>query len=176
MLFLVFHTVAIFIYAFPKEHMPTGLRNFVKPYVHPLFSQRWAMFAPCPLIDGEITLKLTDNNGQEWVVEPFKKIIANHRLWRVTHHGDLSIQGANLIHWVSTDVIDWSTEDLRLKDLAYMKLNETLSYNLLRRMAYGWAYQNKFSLRKAEVECLLKNVKNDMQQKIVYPEMKWNVE
>lgn len=134
------------------------------------------MFAPCPLIDGEIKMVLTSTEGDELEVYPFSDIINEHRVWRMTHHGDLSIHGSNLIHWVSTDVIDWSTDDLQLIDLKAIELNETLSYILLKRMAYGWAKQNDFPLKKAEIECQLKNVKTGAEHLVVYPKMIWNVE
>ena len=78
--FLLFHTTFIFIYASPGHLISSKAKAFVNPYVSPLFEQSWAMFAPCPLIDGGIEFRIfTENDTTDWL-RPAEDPIFWHRL------------------------------------------------------------------------------------------------
>lgn len=162
------------IYALPDEWMPKKAKEIVSPYVYPIFDQRWAMFAPCPLIEGEITIEIMDKDGVVQTLRPFEDDLNTHRIFRLTHHGDISIQGANLIHWVAADNLDYSDRLLSNKEVKKSDMVNTLSYTLLKRMVHGYAQNLNIKLDNAVVSCDLLNVKTKESHTIEYPQMKWN--
>lgn len=162
------------IYAFPDEWMPKKAKEIVSPYVYPIFDQHWAMFAPCPLIEGNIKIEIMDKDGVVQTLRPFEDALHTHRIFRVTHHGDVSIQASNLIHWVAADNLDYSDGSLSNRAVEKNDLVNTLSYTLLKRMVYGYAQNLNIKLDRADVNCDLLNVKTDEKHTIEYPQMKWN--
>ena len=55
----------------------------------PLFEQQWAMFAPCPVMNGGIYMKFyTETDTTDWL-RPAEDAIFWHRWFRITHLGEI---------------------------------------------------------------------------------------
>ncbi|MBK6527358.1 MAG: hypothetical protein IPG07_18465, partial [Crocinitomicaceae bacterium] len=66
-IFVVVHSTAIFIYAFPEQYISPGLKNTASVYVHPVFEQTWSLFAPAPLNDTKLRVKYYfEDDSTDW--------------------------------------------------------------------------------------------------------------
>lgn len=174
-LFVIFHCTSIFIYASPSNRLVPALKSFVTPYVEPLFEQQWSMFAPCPVMDGGISMKFyTKDDSTDWI-RPAKDAIFWHRWTRITHDGEIALLESNLIHWVNADVIDLNLSlNDPMPDDKIKFFKEGYSYVLLMRYAYGTAKNIGIDRPlSCQMKCDLENVETGEKGMIDIPEFKW---
>ena len=106
LLFVIFHTVAIVIYAMPYAVIPHESKGIVTSYVNPVFDQKWNMFAPCPKINSHFRVKYYTSSGDStrWYA-PAQEVLAIHQNTRVTHFGELVLAESNLGYWLNADMM-----------------------------------------------------------------------
>lgn len=102
--FVVFHFTMIVLYAMPESLAPSSFNRVSKPYVEPIFTQRWSMFAPCPVIDGKVEVKYYFQNGSTDWISPTEDARKWHGRLRGTHHGELVLAESNLMYWLGLDL------------------------------------------------------------------------
>ncbi|MCH2235338.1 MAG: DUF5819 family protein [Crocinitomicaceae bacterium] len=103
--FIVFHFGVIFLYAMPDQWKNETVEEVTGSYVNPIFYQKWNLFAPCPLIDGSLSINFKFESGEEtgWI-NPGMEILKTHRWLRFTHHGKIVLGEANLIYFLYRDL------------------------------------------------------------------------
>ena len=173
--FVVWHTVSIFIYAFPEEYTPAPLKRFVTPYVSPVFEQTWSLFAPCPLYEQHLRIRYYFENDTTGWISPMQHDLEQHRFWRASYHGELALGEFNALHFLRNDMLEMGLsveEPFPLDSLS--TLSTKSSYWILWRFIYGTS-EKIFGEAPvmADVECSYKNVKSNRQNVFVLPGFKW---
>lgn len=104
-LFIVIHFVFILAYALPPEFSNSSLKSFATPYVEPVFTQHWSMFAPCPITNASVEIKFyfDGNDSTDWV-SPTEDARNIHGWLKGTHHGELVLAESNLMYWLGLDL------------------------------------------------------------------------
>lgn len=89
----------------PYQILTDTETKFTKPYVYPIFEQKWNMFAPSPIMDGGLYVKFyfTNEDSTNWE-RPTQDAIDKHAIFRFTHHGEIALHESNLCYWVDLDV------------------------------------------------------------------------
>lgn len=177
-LFLSWHCLSIFIFAFPYQFTPPVLKTAVTWYVSPIFEQTWSLFAPCPLQDGKIEVKYYFvDDSTDWI-NPLESELEMHSKLRFTHHGEFAIGYSNMLFYVAND--------LAVKGISVYEpfpvdsasaYRTTSSYWLMRQFIYGisdYAY-GKYPLR-ARVKCHYHDVKTEEKGMLLLPEFNWTEE
>jgi hypothetical protein len=173
--FVVFHSTFLIIFAAPSNLMPKAAQEFVTPYVSPVFDQKWAMFAPCPLIESSMKMKIYyEDDSLDWFY-PAKDAFKWHSYFRVTHHGELVLTESNMLHWVYADAVDF---ELKYGEPFPNELRESFfkgySYNIVKRYVRGLSLKIKGEIpTSAEVICEFYNVKEETGGDIYLPEFKF---
>ncbi|UKN03004.1 DUF5819 family protein [Paracrocinitomix mangrovi] len=142
-LYIVFHFVFVALFAAPSQFVPAKVKNFTKPYVTPFFMQSWSMFAPCPVVKGRVKLNIvTENDSTGWFYAT-ENYESGYDYLRFTHHGDIMLMEANIIHWINYDKRDIG-----------LKLNEPIPDDYVEFVKKGNGYWmlKKFSRRIAEIK------------------------
>lgn len=102
--FVLLHFGFIIVYALPDQFSNPKLKTFTTPYVEPVFSQTWGMFAPCPTINSSVELKYYfKDDSTDWI-DPNAGARAGHAMWRGSHHGELMLAESNLMYWIELDL------------------------------------------------------------------------
>lgn len=174
-IFVIFHSLSLFIYAFPQSLISSRAHEIVEPYVYPMFQQKWSMFAPCPLITSSLEMKIHyENDSIDWF-SPASEAGIWHSYLRVTHHAELALLEANILHWIYVDVKDLNLMlNEPIPDHVIPLFYEGHSYNLLRRYIYGNSLKIKGKEPSyAEVRCSFYNVKEERGGDIYLPMFKW---
>jgi len=111
-LFIGIHFTFVIIYALPDAFSSPQLKTYASAYVEPVFTQKWAMFAPCPTLNGytEVRYVFEEGDTSGWIrpTDQAKKI---HDWTKGLHYGELVLAESNLIYWLSLDL-----DYLNLKD------------------------------------------------------------
>ena len=173
-MFVLFHSISLFIYAAPASIVPGGGKKIVSPYVYPLFDQTWSMFAPCPTVDGKIKVNIQHKNGETGWFYPLESDLSWHRTLRMSHHGEMALLELNLIYWVMLDKVDFNLqydEALLYPISDYFK--DGYSYILLKRFVYGIAVNLELEPISAEVVCEIEEVDTGVSGDLIIPEFKW---
>jgi hypothetical protein len=177
-IFVVVHSTAIFIYAFPEQYMPASAKNVTSVYVYPVFDQMWSLFAPAPLHDTKFMVKYYfEGDSTDWI-EPMKDAYALHSIYRGSCHGDLAVGESNLLYYIA--------DDLQWKGISLFKpfpadsassYMQTASYWMTRNFIYGSSDYlfNKRPVR-ALAECSFRNVKTNESGTLILPEFSWKEE
>jgi hypothetical protein len=174
-IFVVAHSTAIFIYAFPEQYISPALKNAASIYVHPVFEQTWSLFAPAPLNDTKLRVKYYfEEDSTDWV-EPMKDVYASHAVYRASYHGDLAVGESNLLYYIANDLI-WkglSPYEPFVSDSA-QTFSYTSSYWMTKNFIYGSAdfLYDKRPVR-ALAECSFHNVKTNESGVMILPEFSW---
>lgn len=177
-LFVVFHCSFIFIYAFPSNRISPSLKKLVTPYVEPMFEQQWSMFAPCPVLNGGISMKfISKSDTTDWL-RPAEQAVFWHRWLRITHHAEIALLESNLIYWISADITDLNlslNEPIPEDKVRFFK--DGYSYNLLARYALGISRNEKIDdVQSCLMKCDLENVETGEMGELLIPEinLNWN--
>jgi len=177
-LFLSWHCLSIFIFAFPYQFTPPVLKTAVTWYVSPIFEQTWSLFAPCPLQEGKIEVKYYfEDDSTDWI-NPLESELEMHSKLRFTHHGEFAIGYSNMLFYVANDlaVKGISVYEPFPSDSA-SAYRTTSSYWLMRQYIYGisdYTY-GKYPLR-ARVKCHYHDVKTEEKGMLLLPEFNWKEE
>lgn len=173
--FVIFHLSFLLVYAAPEQIMPPAAKNFVSPYVNPMFHQQWAMFAPCPEVEGHLEVQFTYADSKSEWIKPADNAKAWHKWIRVSHHAELVLLESNLIYWVNYDV--------DLYDLKYDQSIPNASIESFRRGRSSMLierYIKRVGVTEegikplaANVKVHLHNVRTDEAGVIEYPEFEW---
>lgn len=175
-IFVIGHSLAIFIFAFPTGYLPQTLKNAASIYVHPMFEQTWSLFAPCPIHDTKMRVKYYfEEDSTDWV-EPMKDVYELHARYRFTYHGDLAVGESNVLYYTMNDLI-WkgiSPYEPFPVDSA-QTFFYTSSFYITKNFVYGSA---DFLYGKrpvsALVECSFNNVKTGESGTLILPEFVYN--
>ncbi|NOQ70815.1 MAG: hypothetical protein GQ574_02370 [Crocinitomix sp.] len=103
-LFIIVHFSFIFIYALPAQLSNPQLRSAITPYVEPVFTQTWGMFAPCPTVNSSVEIIFFFGEDSTGWVNPIADAEGKHFYLRGSHHSELVLSGSNLYYWLSTDL------------------------------------------------------------------------
>mgnify|MGYP000201869384 CR=1 FL=1 len=171
LLFIVVHFGLIISYALPAKFSSTKLRSVAIPYVEPVFTQRWSMFAPCPIIDATVEVKFYfENDSTSWI-SPTENARKKHSWYRGTYHGELVLAESNLMYWLGLDLdamgvktgdsfpIERTSEFH--KGYSYFKIKDYISGNA--RYLYG------VNPTKGLIRCYIENVVTKETGVIVLP-------
>lgn len=102
--FVLVHFSFIVIYALPARISNPQLKSFATPYVEPIFTQTWGMFAPCPVVNSALEIKFYfENDSTDWV-NPLADASEKHSYLRGSYHGELVLAASNLYYWLSIDL------------------------------------------------------------------------
>jgi hypothetical protein len=108
--FIIAHFSFIFIYALPAQVSSSQLKSVTTPYVEPLFTQTWGMFAPCPTVNSSIMIEFYLENGITVIGDPIAEAAKAHSYLRGSHHGELVLSASNLYYWLSIDLDQMGVE------------------------------------------------------------------
>ena len=173
-MFVVFHSISLFVYAAPTSIAPQGIKKVLTPYVYPLFDQSWSLFAPCPTINGKLKINIQYENGETGWFYPNEEAVEMHRIFRGTHHGEIALLELNLIYWVMIDKVDFNLKyDEIISYPTSNLLKDGHAYILLRRFAYGVAKNEGLNPISADIICEINEVDTGMSGEIRYPSFNW---
>lgn len=104
-LFIVIHFTFIIIYALPDSFSNPQFQSYTTAYVEPVFTQKWAMFAPCPTLNGytEVRYVFEEGDTSGWI-RPTDEAKRMHDWTKGLHYGELVLAESNLIYWLSLDL------------------------------------------------------------------------
>ncbi|MEX1002791.1 MAG: DUF5819 family protein [Crocinitomicaceae bacterium] len=172
-LFVIFHMSCLFIHAAPSQIIPDRYKEKVSAYIDPLFRQNWSLFAPCPVIDGRVKMKINfQKDSIDWHY-PFAGDVYWHSIFRGSHHSELALLESHLVFWLGRDLEGMQfafSEELTGEKLA--EFNKGKSYVLYRRYAVGISKKMDKEVVSVELACELKNVKTDEEGTFYLPAMK----
>lgn len=103
--FVIIHFTFIILYALPDSFANARLKTYSTAYVEPIFTQKWSMFAPCPVIDGytEVRYVFNSDDTTGWL-RPTEHAKSVHSWTKGLHYGELVLAESNLIYWLSLDI------------------------------------------------------------------------
>ncbi len=105
LLFVISHFTFIILYALPDAFSNARLKTYSTAYVEPIFTQKWSMFAPCPVIDGHAEVRYVFNSDDSTVwLRPTEHAKFVHGWTKGLHYGELVLAESNLIYWLSLDI------------------------------------------------------------------------
>lgn len=172
--FVVIHVSFILIYAAPPQLVPDKAKSFVSPYVNPLFHQTWAMFAPCPVVEGRLKVQLNSTTDKSEWFYPTASDRTIHNWVRVSHHAELVLLESNLIYWVNYDM---QLNELKIGDQLHPNQISPFkgghSYRMINRYVHRLASQLEGEPVSANVVVELSNVKTGEEGELNYPEFNW---
>lgn len=109
-LFIIVHFCLIVFYALPEQISNAKLKSFSTPYVEPVFTQTWGMFAPCPVVNSVVDIQFFFGaDSTDWV-NPVDNAAAMHGYLKGSHHGELVLSASNLYYWLSVDLDQMDVE------------------------------------------------------------------
>lgn len=173
--FILIHFSFIFLYASPPELVGNKTRPFASNYVSPIFDQKWAMFAPCPTINGHIQIKYVfDSDTTEWT-NPVKQAAEVQAWFKMTHHAELLLAESNLLHWVKLDFDSMGLEPGdSLSSEQASKYYQGYSHNMVKNYVYGnGIYLFDKKVKSALVRCEMENVVTGEHGVTELPLFKW---
>jgi hypothetical protein len=109
-LFIIIHFSFIIVYALPPQVSGPQLKMIATPYVEPIFTQTWGMFAPCPTVNATISIQFYLVNGKVVLENPVAEAVETHQYLRGSHHGELVLSASNLYYWLSLDLDQMGVE------------------------------------------------------------------
>lgn len=174
-LFVCIHISALFIFASPHQFGLNRGKRLVNAYVSPLFSQSWSMFAPCPIVKGKIHVKIQyDDETIDWF-DPRENDRKWHGYLRGSHHGDLILLEANVLHYIWTDLDEFNLKlNEPVPDYMVEPFRETGGYVHARRYAYGVARnRSKKQPEKMWVRVEIEHLETGESGIVELPEMMW---
>jgi hypothetical protein len=172
--FVLWHTVAIVIYAMPTAIIPAESKSMVSVYVNPVFDQKWNMFAPCPIVNGHFEMKYFLENGDSTLwISPADDALKWHRMTRFMHYGELVLVESNIVYWLN---VDMEMQDLFLlhefNDGQWSHFKEGYSYLKIVHYAKAFAVRSKIKdVSRVCVRYNYENVKTKQSGWIKFPEM-----
>ena len=173
--FVCFHVAAIFIYGAPYQFGLQKGQKIVTPYISPIFEQNWSMFAPCPVVDGKVYVKIEyEDETVDWF-DPRASDRKWHRWLRGSHHGDRLLLEANVIHYIWAEVEEFGLKyNEEIPDNLIEPFRETGGYVTAKRYSYGVArnYSDK-QPKKIWVMAEMTNLLSGESGQFVLPEMTW---
>jgi hypothetical protein len=176
---VILHLLLICIYAAPDGIFPKSLKSASAAYVYPIFDQKWSMFAPCPLLDHEVSLQYVFEDGSEteWL-SPTEDAEKMHRFLRGSHHGELMLAEYNLLYWVNLDIENLNLEyNQAVPEDRVEEFRGGYSYRMAKNYAYGNAiYLFDKEPVRAQMKCSFKNVKTFEEGYLILPYFKWSEE
>jgi hypothetical protein len=172
--FVIFHFTAILVTTFPVNYTSKTAQSYFRVYVKPLFSQRWSMFAPCPLTNHQLKFKLYYNNEQTDTITPSLTYFKYHSWLRFTHHGDLATGEYNLLYWIYLDLDTLNIEPfIEVSDAQKQEFYKTRGYFLLKNYLTGYALKSYHKKPiSADVVLDYYNVKEKINREFIFKNLK----
>lgn len=132
--FVFFHFLFILINTLPDNFTSSQTKAITNKYVSPIFSQKWSMFAPCPLWEDHIKFQfIKDNHQTEWF-EPSTSYKTTHDYFKFLHYGDLLLGESNMLYWIRTDLHQIGvTEQREISIKEEEAFKKTTGYSLLKK-------------------------------------------
>ena len=174
-IFVCFHLVAIFIFASPYQFGLQRGKKLVSPYVTPLFEQSWSMFAPCPVVNGKIWVKIEYKDEVVDWFDPRENDRKWHKWLRCSHHGDRILLEANVLHYIWAEAEEFGLAyDEPIPESLIEAFRETAGYVYAKRYSYGVArnYADK-EPEKIWVRAEMENLKTGDSGSFELPPMTW---
>jgi hypothetical protein len=169
------HFSMIFIYAFPQQYVPAPAKTVANGYVYPFFEQTWNLFAPCPLISHQLSVRyFYEDDSTDWI-DVYKADQELHEALRFTYHGDRVLGESNLLFWLEGDMqyLGLSLYEPIPADSA-MALRNTMGYIRLASFTRGYARLNlDREPIAAETRCFFENVETGESAVVLLPKMEW---
>lgn len=146
------HFVLIILSIAPESIISKNVSLFSKQYTDPVFKQKWAMFAPCPILENRMKVKYHfEHDSTDWL-DPIENILMTHKTFRFTYHGNIAVGYYNMLYWFKRDLdrLNIKTND----HLSFQKLSNlrnSLGNRLLHNYIFGYANEN-FDDRPTKIE------------------------
>lgn len=141
--FVIFHFGFVFIYATPVSVFGEDSKAMVERYVSPVFSQKWSLFAPCPIVNAytEVAFEFEGEKKTDWIKvgdEPLRK----HSFTKGLHYGELVLIESNLMFSVNADLEEVGLEagSMPSKEKLDRYVYLGRSVHRVRRYLYGLAF------------------------------------
>lgn len=167
--FLLFHFLMIFIYVAPVNITGERLKNYTSYYMRPYFNQQWSLFAPAPVVEHEISIKIGEE--QKWYsLNQFDHQKADQLFF--TAHWRYSLGSYNLLYWVQNDLkyfekrnggIPPVIKERFWKKYFSNQLIKTYSKSQLKRLNIPYDKSKVF-----QVKCVFKNLKEKTTQSYIF--------
>ena len=172
-IFVCLHISILFVYAAPRQVIPDKTKKAVVPYVEPLFRQKWAMFAPCPVVGGQLKYRLIyEQDTTDWEYK-FADAAEWHAVLRGSHHSDLMLLESNLVFWVNYELENLGMGlNHRMTPNEDEIFRESEAYLLNYRLAKGLARQAEQYPIEVEIAYELENVKTGEEGVFYLPAIK----
>lgn len=160
--FVLIHFTFIILYAFPQQFVSERTKSVAAVYVDPLFVQKWSMFAPCPVLDMKVKLKIHHEKGESDWFYPGEEYRKKHSFWRGSWHGDYVITEINMLHWVYADLAEFEQDPENISYTDKKKFQTSKGGLMLQRFIKGISLSFFDALPiEAYAICEFNNVKTD---------------
>lgn len=173
--FVVIHTTAIVIYAFPQQFISKDLKRIATGYVHPVFNQTWSLFAPCPRLNSSLEVKFFYGADSTGWLDPMEDARYWHGILRGSHHSELALGESTLLFYLSNDVAGLGLSYFEpFPESRLPELMQTSSYWLLKNYLTGCSIR-MFDQKPdaARVNCTYENVQTGEQGVLNLPLFTW---
>lgn len=169
--FVCVHFGLIFNYAMPPNYDSDTLERISKPYVEPIFTQRWSMFAPCPTINATVEMKFYFEKDSTAWFKPSDQFLTKHQWLRGSHHGELVIGESNLVYWLQIDLKEMGLTKLnKIPDNRLDEFKNGQSYAKISAYLKGYAqYLFKKNAKAARIRFEMQDVQKGEFQKLELP-------
>ena len=134
------HFLLVILSIIPSNLTSEKISDFSNSYSDPIFDQKWAMFAPCPLLENHLKIKYHFEDGSTDWIDPIDKILPIHQKYRFTYHGNIAVGYYNMLYWFKIDLD--RLEVIANKKLDFLNLKElrnSLGNRLLSNYIKGYA-------------------------------------
>lgn len=172
LLFVAVHFTFIFFYALPDSMANKRLKSMTTAYVEPIFSQKWAMFAPCPIINGHVEVcYVFENNDSTGWISPTEQARFIHNWTKGLHFGELVLAESNLVYWLTLDLDYFKINDQdRIPADQLATFYEGYSYYKIKDYLFGNAiYLYDQVPKTAEIRFRLKDVTTNHERLVLLP-------
>jgi len=139
---LIFHFSFIIISILSGSSPTTKIGNLSNSYVNPFFKQKWAMFAPCPVLENRMKVKyFFEDDSTDWI-DPIEHPLKRHQTLRFTHHGNIAVGFYNMLYWFKIELDNQETKTNEFLDFSDLKsLRNSLGNKLLNKYINGYCLE-----------------------------------
>lgn len=157
---IFFHFLFVILSIIPSNITSKKISDFSNAYTDPIFDQKWAMFAPCPVFENRITIKYHFDTGPTNWIDPIEEILPIHQKYRLTYHGNIAVGYYNMLYWFKVDLDRLNIPAGEKLDFDLQKnLRNSLGNRLLNNYVRGYA-KEAFNAKplSAEINISYRNV------------------
>ncbi|MFK8044184.1 MAG: DUF5819 family protein [Crocinitomicaceae bacterium] len=140
---LLIHFSLVIFSIVPESETTSKINHLAESYVDPVFKQKWAMFAPCPILENRLKIKYYFGNDSTHWIDPIENALSNHQRYRFTHHGNIAVGYYNMLYWFKIELDKLKTKPAKwLIFSEQTKLRNSLGNRLLNNYVKGYANEN----------------------------------